>query len=288
MFLLVAVSFGFAAPAKSGGASKLTSGAAVVYGAVESKSPFGGNRLFAVLDSVGGNGNWMEWDINGVKDPSVMEVLNPLLKSNNKPEMVWLEMERVKPLLAVLLQKGAGEVLVFYELKSLDAKPEALAINPVLNPDVVFRDYEQVSESEFVHRDMKNLKVIVKGNTVRFTYVKSGEEPLVLDPGYSKKNAAEKRVLLRDFEDYFKYEFSVTLKAFLQSTRCIFNWQAWHWYMPSWTSKFMMQKDELEAILMSGKTPSSFTLFKAKTAKGETVEIRASGSGFSEMVITRP
>ena len=57
---------------------------AKLVGAVDSKAEFSGNRLFAVLDSVGGPGTWMEWDVNGIRDPSVMGVLDPLLKSSNK------------------------------------------------------------------------------------------------------------------------------------------------------------------------------------------------------------
>lgn len=287
MILLAAAVFSNAAPVKSGKTSpKYTAGSATVVGAVDSRNLFSGERLFGVLDSVGGTGTWMEWDVNGVKDPSVMEVLDPMLKSKNKPKMIWVLTEREGlPLLATLLPKGAGEVLMFYELKALDAKPVALSVNPVLNPEVVLRDYKQVNENEFVHRDQPNLKVVVSESSIRFTYDKKGEEPLVLNPDYPKMNMVEKRQILKDFQGYFKYEYSLMLRAFVQSSRSIFNWQAWHWYMPSWNSRFMMQEEELEAILMKGVTPSYFTLFKARTQNGETVEFRTNGSGFSELLI---
>ena len=102
---------------------------AKLVGASESKTEFTGERLFAVLDSVGGTGTWMEWDVNGIRDPSIMSVLDPLLSASNKPKMVWVISERDKPLLSVLLPKGRGEVLLFYEIKALDAKPEPLRIN---------------------------------------------------------------------------------------------------------------------------------------------------------------
>ena len=262
-----------------------TAGSAKVVGAVESKSPFSGNRLFATLDSVGGAGTWMEWDVNGIKDPSRMEILNPMLSGANKPEMVWVITEREKPLVAVLLPKGAGEIIMFYELKVLNAAPEPLSINPVLNPEVVFRDYRQISESEYVHRDKESLKVKVLPNGVRFTYEKRGEEPLRMEPDYASKNFAEKQSILRDYEDYFKYEYSLMLRAFVQSTRGIFNWQAWHWYMPEWNAKFLMSKRELEAILTNGVLPSMFTLFKTKTTRGETVEFKCNGNGYWELEI---
>ncbi|MBR4559776.1 MAG: hypothetical protein IKO21_09450 [Fibrobacter sp.] len=280
LFLAVAVC---AAPVKK--TAPYTAGSAKVVGAVESKAAFSGDRLFAVLDSVGGAGTWMEWDVNGIKDPSLMDVLDPMLKGANKPEMVWVVTERSKPLVAVLLPKGSGEVILFYELSSLNAKPEPLSINPVLSPDVVLRDYRQISETEYVHRDKENLKVKLTPRGMRFTYEKKGEEPLRMESDYVTKTFAEKQSILRDYEDYFKYEYSLMLRAFVQSTRSIFNWQAWHWYMPEWNAKFLMSRRELDAILVRGVAPSMFTLFKAKTVRGETVEFRCNGNGFWELEV---
>ncbi|MCQ2090677.1 MAG: hypothetical protein MJY93_10575 [Fibrobacter sp.] len=301
LLVLLAAVMCFAAPAKQSSAkpakvaptnvaknTAYTSGSAKILGAVDSKTPFSGDRLFAVLDSVGGTGTWMEWDVNGVQDPSLMEVLDPMLKSDNKPEMVWVIVEREKPLVAVLLQKGRGEVIVFYELKSLDANPIALEINKVLNPDVVFRDYEQISETEFVHRDKSNLKVVVTSKTIHFTYTMKGEEPLKMPKDFSSMTFVEKNSVLRDFEDYFKYEYSLMLRAFIQSTRAVFNWQPWHWYLKEWNGKFMMPRAELEAVLARGIAPESFTLFKAKTKQGESISFKTNGNGFSELIVTRP
>ena len=283
IFLSLAVSV-WAAPK----AKPYTAGSAKVVGAVESRTPFSGERLFATLDSVGGSGTWMEWDVNGVKDPSLMGVLDPMLKSSNKPEMVWVITERTKPLVAVLLPKGTGEVMMFYELAKLDAAPVALSINSVLAPDVVFRDYEQINDKELVHRDRSSLRVQLLKNGFRFTYEKKEDKPLRMEPDYAQKTFAEKKSILRDYEDYFKYEYSLMLRAFVQSTRGIFNWQPWHWYMPEWNAKYMLKREELEAILIKGAFPPLITLFKAKTAVGETIEFKTNGSGYWELLLVRP
>lgn len=288
-FLIVALffllSFVAAAPAdkalKSAPKSK-------IFAAVDSKTNFSGDRLFAVLDSVGGTGTWMEWDVNGVRDPAVMEALEPLLAQKNKPEMVWVLSERSKPLLAVLLPKGSGEVIIFYELLALDAKPEPLTMNKVLTPDVVFRDYKQVSAGEFVHLDKPNLKISANEKRIRFTYSKPDDTPLRFDPDYSKKTFVEKHGELRDYMDFLRYEYSLMLRAFVQSTRGMFNWQPWHWYLPEWNSKAFISEQELDAILMRGIKPEMFTVFKTKAVGGETIEMRTSGNGFSEMTITTP
>ena len=268
-------------------AKPYTAGSAKVVGAVESKTPFSGERLFATLDSVGGTGTWMEWDVNGVKDPSLMGILDPMLKGANKPEMVWVITERVKPMAAVLLPKGSGETILFYELQTLDAKPAPLAINPVLRPEVVFRDYRQISETEYVHRDKDNLKVKLLSSGMIFSYEKKGDEPLYMVKDYDSKTLDEKASILTDYEDYFKYEYSLMLRAFVQSVRGVFNWQPWHWYMPSWNSKWMLKRNELEAILKRGVAPSFFKLFKATTVAGETIEFRTNGNGYSELEIRR-
>lgn len=264
-----------------------TAGSAKVVGAVESKTAFSGERLFATLDSVGGTGTWMEWDVNGEKDPSLMGILDPMLKGTNKPEMVWVITERPKPLVAVLLPKGKGETILFYELPSLDAKPVPLSINPVLHPEVVFRDYRQVSDKEYVHRDKDNLKVKLLPSGMLFTYEKKGEDPLYMVADYATKDPAEKNSILTDYEDYFKYEYSLMLRAFVQSVRGVFNWQPWHWYMPAWNAKFMIKRAELESILVRGVAPSFFRLFKATTAAGESIEFRTNGNGYSELEIRK-
>ncbi|MBR4785228.1 MAG: hypothetical protein IK012_08255 [Fibrobacter sp.] len=282
VLLLLAFVAGFAAPVKAATAP------ARLFGAVDSRTEFSGGRLFAVLDSVGGTGTWMEWDVNGIRDPSVMYILDPLLASSNKPKMVWVISERITPLMAVLLPKGSGEALVFYELSALDAKPVPLQMNRVLSPDVVFRDYRLVGASEFVHLDRPNLRVVATDKTIRFSYTNPDATPLRFDRDFAKKTVVEKKNEVRNYRDFFDYEYVLMLRAFVQSTRGLFNWQAWHWYMPAFNSRAMISDAELEAILSKGVPPQSVTIFKMKASGGQWVEFKTNGNGFYEMVITNP
>ena len=261
---------------------------AQLVGAVESKTDFSGERLFAVLDSIGGPGTWMEWDVNGIRDPSIMSVLDPLLASSNKPKMVWVISERDKPLLSVLLPKGNGEVLVFYEIKTLDAKPEPLKINRTLDPRVVFRDYRQVGPAQFEHLDRPNLKVLASDKSIRFSYSKPDAAPLRFDTDFEKKTVVEKRNEIRNYRAFFEYEYSLMLRAFVQSTRALFNWQAWHWYMPAFNAKAMITDKELESIFKKGVPPTSYTIFRMKAVDGQWVEFKTNGNGFYELVIQNP
>lgn len=284
--ILVSAVLATAAPSKSAVSNSASSNK--IYGAVEAKDGFVGGRLFDVLDSVGGTGTWMEWDVNGVRDPSLMKVLDPILNSPNKPKMIWLITEREKPLLSVLLPKGKGEVLVFYELGALDAKPVPLKLNKVLTPDVVFRDYKQISENQFEHLDRPNLKITASDKLIRFSYDNPDKTPLRYDTDFATKTIVEKHAEVNDYLGFLKYEYSLMLRAFVQSTRGIFNWQPWHWYMEKWNKKFVITPKEIEMILSKGVRPDYITLFKAKAAGGEIVEMRTTGNGFLEMVITRP
>ena len=286
--LLLAFTVGFAKPAQKPVPAKAATAPARLYGAVDSRTEFPGGRLFAVLDSVGGTGTWMEWDVNGIRDPAVMYVLDPLLASSNKPKMVWVISERIKPLMAVLLPKGSGEALLFYELTALDAKPVPLQMNRVLSPDVVFRDYRQVGASEFVHLDKPNLRVVATDKSIRFSYTNPDATPLRFDRDFAKKTVVEKKNEVRNYRDFFDYEYVLMLRAFVQSTRGLFNWQAWHWYMPAFNSRAMISDSELEAILSKGVPPQSFTIFKMKATGGQWVEFKTNGNGFYEMVITNP
>lgn len=268
--------------------SVLAAPAAKISGAVDSKAPFTRERLFAVLDSAGGSGTWMEWNKNGVQDPSMMSVLGPSFKSSNPPQMVWVISERERPLMAVLLAKGAGEVIVFYELSSLDAKPEPLKLNPTPSLGELFADYQQVAPSEFVHMDEPNLKVSVTGKRIRFTYRKADEKPLRLDKDFAQKNFVEKRSEVRSYMDFFQFEYALMLRAFVQSVHGMFNWQSWHWYMTPWNYKAMIKPEEVEAILSKGTPPEYITIFKTRAVGGEMVEFRVTGNGFYELNVVAP
>ena len=50
----------------------------------------------------------------------------------------------------------------------------------------------------------------------------------------------------------------------------------------------MITAKEIEMILSKGVPPEYITIFKAKASGGEMVEMRTTGNGFLEMVITRP
>ncbi|MCF0215401.1 MAG: hypothetical protein HUK21_02885 [Fibrobacteraceae bacterium] len=262
-------------------------GKRVPYGVVGSAKPFDSGRLFAVLDSVGQSSSWFEWDDQGAQDPSVLAVVKARNLKDNI-EMVWVMTNREKPLVALLEKRGSGEELCFFEVDKMDGKPVMLKMNVPMNPEKIFRDYKQINSNTFVHLDKPNLKVSITEKRLRFTYDNPDGSPLTYDPEFSKRSLPEKKAMVQGFKDYMEYEYSLMLRAFIGSTRNLFNWQPWHWYMPAWNKNYMISEPEILGILSQGRAPGFITVFKAKCVGGEMVEFRTDGNGFSEMSITLP
>ena len=145
-----------------------------------------------------------------------------------------------------------------------------------------------MGNGEFVHLDKPSLKVTANDKYMRFSYNKPDNTPLRFDTDFSKKSFPEKRAEIRDYMDFLRYEYSLMLRAFVQSTRGLFNWQPWHWYMTEWNADAFISEKEIEAILAKGVKPDMFTVFKKKTDSGSVVEMRTSGNGFYEMTISNP
>jgi hypothetical protein len=140
----------------------------------------------------------------------------------------------------------------------------------------------------FLHLDKPNLKIALSEKLIRFTYDKADKTPLRFDRDFAKKTFVEKRSEVRSYMDYFRYEYALMLRAFVQSVRGLFNWQPWHWYMDSWNYSAFIKPDELESILSRGFPPEYVTIFKTRAATGESVEFRVNGNGFFEMDIFAP
>jgi hypothetical protein len=147
----------------------------------ESNTPFAPAVLFGHLDSIGHNGNWMEWDAAGIQDREIATVL----KNEKQVQTCWLMQEpSQKPLLAVLAKKGSGAKLAFYELRRIGESPVPLAVHPTLDQGIVFRDYEEVSVGVFQHLDQPSLKAYVTSSGIRFTYSNPDKETLDFTPNY--------------------------------------------------------------------------------------------------------
>jgi hypothetical protein len=242
----------------------------------ESKTPFAPAVLFGHLDSIGHNGNWMEWDSLGVQDKEI----EAILKGEKQVQTCWLMQEpSQKPLLAVLTKKGSGAKLAFYELGKVGESPVPLSIHQTLDQGVVFRDYEEVSVGVFQHLDQPSLKAFVTSSGIRFTYSNPDKETLEFTPNYKLLSDLEKRNAVSDYKAFFEYEYSLMLRAFLQSTRGIFNWQAWHWYNPIWRGSAFISDREIQAMLESGTKPAEFRLFYTRATSGEIIEMKTNGNG---------
>ncbi len=245
-------------------------------------SKFSSTSLFSKLDSIGKNGNWMQYDSTGVLDAF-------MLKFEKKQLASWVLKEPSGTyLLAVLSNASKGERLSVYRFKEINTTPEALKVHSVLDPNRLFLDYKQTSETEFEHLDNANLKVSVLSDRIRFTYKNEDPNNIYFPTNFRELNDQEKKSLVDQYLDFFEYEYSLMLRSFVQSTRGLFNWQPWHWYLKPWTRGLKISRHELEAILERGVAPSSFRLFYTKTKNGEIVQFSTNGNGYYLMEILLP
>lgn len=245
-------------------------------------SKFSSTSLFSKLDSIGKNGNWMQYDSAGVLDAF-------MLKFEKKQLASWVLKEPSGSyLLAVLSKASKGERLSVYRFKEINTTPEALKVHSVLDPNRLFLDYKQTSETEFEHLDNPNLKVSVLSDRIRFTYKNEDPNTIFFPTDFKTQNEVEKRALVDQYLAFFEYEYSLMLRSFIQSTRGIFNWQPWHWYLKPWTTGMKISRHELEAILERGVAPSSFRLFYSKAKNGEIVQFSTNGNGYYLMEVLLP
>lgn len=262
----------------------LVQGASATTFVTEWKEPskFSSSLLFSKLDSIGKNGNWMQYDSAGVLDAF-------MLKFEKKQLASWVLKEPSGSyLLAVLSKASKGERLSVYRFKEINTTPEALKVHSVLDPNRLFLDYKQTSETEFEHLDNPNLKVSVLSDRIRFTYKNEDPNTIFFPTDFKTQNEVEKRALVDQYLAFFEYEYSLMLRSFIQSTRGIFNWQPWHWYLKPWTTGMKISRHELEAILERGVAPSSFRLFYSKAKNGEIVQFSTNGNGYYLMEILLP
>lgn len=250
-----------------------------------SAAQFSGAELFAKLDEAGNNGNWMQLDTLAILDPAVAEIWNG---TKNRLVAWGLSDAGKKTLFAVLSKSGNGEKIEVYTLKNFDAKPVPLAVQKTLYPEDILPDYKGVAPNEFEHLDNPNLKIKISESGIRFTYEKLDDKPLRFEQNFKQLSDEEKRATIAEYAAFFNYEYALMLRAFVQTTRGIFNWQPWHWYLPEWNSKHLISNEEIEAILKSGVKPARFRLFHAETSRHVLIEMFADGNGRYEMNVRLP
>ncbi|MDR1759549.1 MAG: hypothetical protein LBR60_03375 [Fibrobacter sp.] len=250
-----------------------------------SKDLFTGTQIFAALDSVG-KGNWMEWDKQGIRDAE----LAAYFSSHPKAKTAWFSLESPqKGIFAVLYpQSLKKERLAFYRVEKFAPKPQKLSMHALLDETKIFRDYRQTAENELVHLDNTELRVTLFENRIRFEYRHPDTEGLFIPKNFAALESYEKKQLVEAYLAFFKNEYAVMIRAFVQSTSGLFNWQPWHWYLPEWTSPYFISSAEVEALLSAPVPPAEFRIFFARTAGGETVTLKTNGNGFYIMELFKP
>ena len=253
-----------------------------------SSTAFSSEALFGKLDSVGGGATWMEWDADGILDPEILSLVADK-KGNVRSDVEhgWYLNVPGKSKFAVLCKKGSGETLTFYDVSKLSTKPVPLQISEPLDPKKVFRDYRETLQGHFVHLDDTNLQVTVRENEIQFSYLKPDKQALSPVMNFTILPEHQKQAEIQSRRDFYAYEYSLMVQAFIASTRGLFNWQIWHWYNPEWISKKQISEREIAAILASPEQGKFVKIFGDKLSDGDTVEMFSNAHGSFILTIRR-
>lgn len=237
--------------------------------------------LFAKLDSVGPGGTWMEWDPDAILDPEIAKIASDG-KGKIFPDVEhgWLlENPAGNGRFAVLRKRDRGEVLAFYDVPKFKPKKVPLEIREPLDPGKVFRDYRETLPGHFVHLDDTNLQVTVRENEIQFSYLNPDRESLVPVPFFDRLPESRKQDEIRMRLDFYAYEYALMVRAFVGSTRGLFNWQIWHWLSKEMTSDAMIGPREVAAVLASPERGKFVRIFFRELSGGYSVEMLSNAHG---------
>lgn len=238
--------------------------------------------LWRLLDWVGQGTDWVAVDADAWLEPALARTLG------QGYEIAWVSRNTKMGAYTAKLSRFSGDHIL--EVQQVD--------NPWVNRPAVPLEYvykdglgpfsnwrlegnplcmnRTPAQCAFTHLDYPSLQLKILGRELQFLYAKPDGEPLHIPTDYVRMSDPDKRETLEMWHAYLEHEFSVMLKAFIHSTRGLFNWQAWHWQ--AWKETGFISKEELSAILMSGAAPSRISVFsaRAKDAK-DAKDVEGSG-----------
>lgn len=253
-----------------------------------SAKAFSSEALFGKLDSIGRGATWMEWDADGVLDPEIRSLVSDS-KGNLRQDVEhgWYLGLPEKSKFAVLRKKGSGETLTFYDVPKFTTKKVPLKLSEPLDPKKVFRDYRETLQGHFVHLDDTNLQVTVRENEIQFSYFKPDAQALSPIFHFAQLPEHQKQAEIQTRRDFYAYEYSLMIQAFIASTRGLFNWQIWHWYNKDWTVQAHISDREIAAVLASPEQGKFVRIFFEKLSDGDTVEMLSNAHGSFILTIRR-
>ncbi|HSQ42038.1 MAG TPA: hypothetical protein VLM37_07155 [Fibrobacteraceae bacterium] len=246
----------------------------------QSAQAFSSDDLWAVLDWSGGESGWMEIDPTGALNPG----LKPLIQGASQS---WFRRAPgVRPLIAILRSKSS----VSLEIRAL----------PQLGPDPriplqcrydggqgFFADFSLTNSGlcalnpketcHYVHQEDPRLHADVSQQRIRMTLHIPDAEPFPLTEHFSLLTQQSQREVLQTYRDYFRHEFSLAVRSFIETTPGLFNWQTWNWM--EWADESLISSQEIQAILESGAAPGRIELFHKKCQDGRKVRFWSDGQG---------
>ena len=234
--------------------------------------------LFSLLDSIDGGGGWSEIDPDGYLEKELSAEIKGARQS-------WFSFGPGRSAVVAVLH-GDPMRLHARILPGFRVAPPVPLEFRFHGDMAVFADFERYTSSgncdkndpcNLIHRDDNNVQAIVAGRHVRMGYRNPDAVGLDFPTGFLQLSEPEQARRLSEYRDFFQHEYAVMLRAFIQTTPGMFNWQAWHWNY--FTSKGFLGKQELYSIFASGHAPEMYRVMQLRCKGGETVRFESNGNG---------
>jgi len=234
----------------------------------------GDESFWELMDWLSDGQSWMEVDPTGILPKDIKNQIQGAV------QVFYHESPAGQALLAVARKKPHSILTVIGILA--DTTSEQPLQCKAGDMSVVLGDYRKEG-NRWVHRaDSSLFATILKTGKLRLDYHSPDQEPFPIPQNYTKMEEGERRQLQREYQDYFRHEFGIAVRAFIESTPGLFQWQTWHWLR--WGGRYLPTVKQIDALL---RTPSiqELELLRLKCSDGRNVHIRTNLNGSYQMEI---
>ena len=252
----------------------------------ESPRAFEDDALWALLDWAGGASGWMEIDAKGNLPASVKPVIKGASQS-------WFRQSPGTGPLVATLRGQASAALEVRAIPALAKEPRLPLECRFDGTTAAFDDFVLENSGlcelakdqtcKLTHREDARLKVELSRKRLSMVLRTPDAEPFPVVPGFERMADQEQKEQIDDYRSYFAHEYTMMVRAFVETTPGLFSWQVWDWLARM--DEGMVSRAAIRALLESGQRPGNVDVFKASCKDGRRLRLWSDGQGTMGMVL---
>lgn len=252
----------------------------------ENPREFEDEALWGLMDWVGGEAGWMEIDPKGIVSAEMAGMISGAKQS-------WYRQSPGATSIVATLKGKVSATLEFRAVAS-SAKEVKQALDCRFQGSLdAFRDFDPANgehcepkdnaKCSMVHMEDSRLSAEVGKKSVSMVLRAPDAEPFPTIENFSLMSEGDQKQQVDDYRSYFKHEYTMAVRSFIESTPGLFNWQTWQWF--SWGEDGLISRAEIKALLESGQRPGRLDVYKAACKDGRKVRIWSDGQGTMGMTL---